>query len=102
MKGTEKQVKWAEEIKNGVFATLDRADAQRNDRLYTIDTDVHYLSPEAVIVLREEYEAGFAKIDSAAWIIDHRGAFAPAQVIKHGRDWMWNHGQTASDGLLVR
>lgn len=103
MKGTEKQIKWAEDIKRQAYATLDRADAQRgSDRFYTIDTDLNYLSPEATEALRAEFDRGFALIDSAAVIIDKREKFSPANIIKHGRDWMWHHGQVSSNGTLIR
>ena len=102
MKGTEKQIKWAEDIKRSVFATLDNADAQRGNRFYNIDQDLSYLSPEAVTALRAEYAAGFDRVEDAAWIIDRRDAFSPAKVIKHGRDWMWIHGQKNSRGQLLR
>lgn len=102
MKGTEKQIAWAEQIRRGVYETLDRADAQRGDRFYTIDSDVSYLSPEAVAALRSEYDVLFARIDSAAKIIDVRTQLQPSSVIKHGRDWMWAHGQTDKNGQLLR
>lgn len=102
MKGTDKQIAWAEQIRRGVYETLDRADAQRGNRLYTIDNDLNYLSPEAVEALRSEYDEIFAKIESASKIIDVRAHLHPSSVIKHGRDWMWAHGQKSKNGQLIR
>ena len=102
LKGSAKQIKWAEEIRNGVYATLDRADAQRGNMFYTIDSDLNFLSPEATEALRVEYDKAFDLIDSAAVIIDKRAKLSPASVIKHGRDWMWYHNQVSSNGTLIR
>ena len=93
MKGTEKQVKWAEEIKAGVYQTLAWIENRlENDRFYT-DADLRYVSREAVEALRAEYDAVFERVDSAALIIDKRDMFSSKAIINHGRDWMRHHGQ---------
>jgi len=93
MKGTEKQIAWAEDIRRGAYNVLDWIeDRHAHDRFYNT-TDMMYVSPEAVKALRAEFDAVFATIDSAAVIIDRREIFSRDWIIKHGRDWMRHNGQ---------
>lgn len=69
MKGTEKQIKWAEDIKAGLFATLDSMEEKCEEASY---------SRETVKLMRERYTEMFANNDfTAAEIIEHRDHWTP-------------------------
>ena len=92
MKGSEKQIKWAQDIINGVFRTLDWCEEQHGKKTYQI-TCHEYLSKEAIEVLRKEYKNAFERCDDAARIIEKRDSFCSEKVIDYGRAWMWCNGQ---------
>lgn len=92
MKGSEKQIKWAQDIINGAFRTLDWCEEQHGKKTYQI-TCHEYLSKEAIAALRKEYTECLEKVDDAARIIEKRDMFSTSKVIDHGREWMWHKGQ---------
>lgn len=61
LKGTEKQVKWAEEIKAGRIADLEKLEA--------LPIPAGHPAEKALAVIRKKYESAGAR--SAAWWIEH-------------------------------
>ena len=76
MKGTEKQIKWAEDIKanaiNTCTANIERLSGQPLDALRV----------EVFKVIRNTLIAGFEQIDDAAVIINKRANFDPMAIIR--------------------
>lgn len=101
MKGSEKQIKWAEDIINGAYHVLDWCDYQRetNSRFYVVQ-DGDYLSAEATEALRAEFATAFEKCDYAGMIIDKRDYFSRQSIIKRGRTWMHKNGQLPK-GVII-
>lgn len=96
MKGTEKQIKWAEDIKAGAYNTLDMLQKE-NDRLTGMGLEINYqsytdmASPEAIEAVRNELNGFFSRCDNAGTIINNRSMFQSAFLVKHCRDWMRAH-----------
>lgn len=76
MKGTQKQIEWAEKIKRDALWTLDSMvqNCQRNDEtLGSADTVKYFgISTEKMIEFRDNMRAAWEKIDDAGLIIDSR------------------------------
>ncbi len=74
MRGTEKQIKWVEDIKAGAFRQLDLF-----DETFERDAANGIKSPythESIDAVRQQITEVFAKIDDAAKIIDRREMFS--------------------------
>lgn len=67
MKGSEKQLRWAEDIIARVYGTLDNMIANGYD-------------VAAVEAARKDLQNTFAQVDNAAMIIDIRGKLSPATI----------------------
>jgi len=76
MKGTEKQIKWAEDIKanaiNTCTANIERLSGQPLDAMRV----------EVFKVIRKTLIDGFEQIDDAAVIINKRAHFDPMAIIR--------------------
>lgn len=86
MKGTEKQIKWAEDIKEQAIAAAgcivrNAEKAEANN----IPKDVYYISVEVARDIEQMVIAGFDQMDSAAAIIDIRDRFTQSALEKMAR-----------------
>ena len=83
MKGTEKQIKWAQDIIDGAYAALDCM-IRNYDRLAQVDKSMALQTlkydKEAVEETRKAVDAMFAQIENAADIIDKRRFFTQASL----------------------
>lgn len=77
MKGSAKQVAWAEDIKNGALAQCDRTIKQFEENYHPI----HQTMIDAAKEIKSTLEAGFAQIDDAKWYIDNRANFTSNTVL---------------------
>lgn len=83
MQGSEKQIKWAEDIKAGAFAEIeamkrnrqrfDDAEGKRNNNLYPVTW-------EAIETVEIDLKKTFAVIDKAADLIDKRHYFTSGKI----------------------
>lgn len=81
MKGTEKQIKWAEDIKAQAIAAAgcivrNAEKAEANN----IPRDAYYISVEVAKDIEQMVIAGFDQMDSAAAIIDIRDRFTQSAL----------------------
>ena len=76
MKGSDKQIKWAEDIKAQAISAAGCIvrNAERSDEL-GIPKDTFYISVEVAKEIEQMVIAGFEQMDSAAAIIDIRDRF---------------------------
>ena len=70
MNGTEKQIKWAEDIKNNVLNYLDQTETQANESYWTAESFGYTL--EDVKAVRADIEKFFGTVKDAKQIIDRR------------------------------
>jgi len=70
MNGTEKQVKWAENIKKNVLSYLDQAETQASEIYWTAESFGY--STEDVKAVRADIEKFFSVVKDAKQIIDKR------------------------------
>lgn len=76
MKGTEKQIAWAQDIINNAYTTLDRL-AWNCENVHSM---INY-TMEDVKAIRSQLETLFADPRlTAAMIIDARGRFSPTSI----------------------
>ena len=74
MKGTEKQIKWAEDIKAQAISHCRACIAANTEAgLFAAETELYEIMAEGI-------EACFARVDDAAIIIDKRDRFAPSSI----------------------
>lgn len=83
MKGTEKQVKWAEEIKATAYANVDMWEDHFGAS--TIPGDA--LTATLMKILRANLDMIFTAKDDAAWIIDHRNLISADQMMRQVYTW---------------
>lgn len=81
MKGSDKQIKWAEDIKAQAVAAAGCIvrNAERTKEL-GIPKDAFYISVEVAKEIEQMVIAGFEQMDSAAAIIDIRDRFTQAAL----------------------
>lgn len=86
MKGTEKQIKWAEDIKAQAIAAAgcivrnaEKAEAENHPK------DIYFISAEVAKEIEQMVIAGFEQMDSAATIIDIRDRFTQSALEKMAR-----------------
>jgi hypothetical protein len=70
MNGTEKQIKWAEDIKKNVLSYLDQTEAQANESYWTAESFGYTLKD--VKAVRADIEKFFGTVKDAKQIIDRR------------------------------
>lgn len=70
MKGTEKQIKWAEDIKRETIANINNA-IKANNEIGMFDAETELLT-----IMVKAVEIAFNKIDDAAIIINRRHLFS--------------------------
>lgn len=88
MKGSEKQIAWANEIKEEVFGNLDCIirNAKRNEALGSgYGGSLRYLDSVTAEELKSFVIAAFEQVDDAAVIIDNRHRYTYDALIKLGR-----------------
>lgn len=95
MKGSEKQIKWAEDIKAGAYRALDSLNEMNN--LFGERAEEHWknfsdtASPDAIEAVRKELDALFSGCDDARMIINNRAMMSSESILRHCRDWMNAH-----------
>ena len=70
MNGTEKQIKWAEDIKKNVLSYLDQTEEQANKSYWTAESFGYTV--EDVKAVRADIEKFFSNAETAKQIIDKR------------------------------
>lgn len=82
MKGSEKQIKWAEEIKESAFGALDCMVRGYNRRIEWGEDPVQGCGYdlEAVEQVRAQVTEAFAKVEDASTIIDKRYKFTQSHL----------------------
>ena len=70
MNGTEKQIKWAEDIKKNVLNYLDQTEAQASESYWTAESFGYTV--EDVKAVRADIEKFFSNAETAKQIIDKR------------------------------
>ena len=91
MRGSERQIKWAEDIKAQALDTIrsmretrkhyDDLDGKPNSNLY----DITY---EAIDAIEAELMLGFDRIEDASVIIDNRDRLTADAIRNQARKWM--------------
>ncbi len=79
MKGSEKQIKWAEDIKKGAMDTL----TNNLERMKNSGHEEYYkITIQVFEELKKELEECFEKVDDAKVIIENRNKFASDTILK--------------------
>ena len=92
MKGTEKQVKWAEEIKAAMFAQIEAM--KRNRKHFDEmpgekpDNNMYEFTNACIQAVEQSVTKLWERMDDAAVVIDRRSVLTPENVIKSARLWM--------------
>lgn len=76
MKGTEKQIKWAEDIMSDAFNTIDA----NVNRMEKENPELFRFEIQAYKECREMIEKSFATCEEAKQIIENRGMFDPSRI----------------------
>ena len=84
MKGTDKQIAWAEEIKSDALNTLD-ANIKRTEKLQFLRED-----NEAYRLLKAMTVKALGSIEEAGTLIERRNAFAPRSLTSTAATWANN------------
>ena len=71
MKGTEKQIKWAEDIKANAFANIECC--RKYLTRFNGNENLAGYSAEDINEAEAKLRAVLEKFDDASWIINHRG-----------------------------
>lgn len=79
MKGSEKQIKWAEDIKRGAMDTLtNKLERMKNSK----HKEYYKITIQVFEELKKELEECFEKVDDAKVIIENRAQFASDRILK--------------------
>lgn len=79
MKGTEKQIKWAEDIMRQARETISR-NIENIDKVDTVG--IRSLERQCFVECGEALEKAFSQIDSAAKIIEMRDQFSSERIVR--------------------
>lgn len=94
MKGSEKQVKWAEDIKNMMFEQVAamRRDRSKFDKIEGPDNNLYPYTTACIDAMESELKVLWTQdqMNDAAFIIDHRSTLSNL-VLKTADDWMRTH-----------
>ena len=104
MKGSEKQIKWAESIISEARETFVRNIARQEAQLNGPAAALAQRTLDIWMRLRDYYEASVANIDSAAFVIDNRTALDSSRVIYQFNQIndMVSRGRKTLDEVLPR
>ena len=93
MKGSEKQIKWAEDIIANAYKTLDTLEKELEIRGVDPRYCLNNINKEAIDVQRASIDKVVNSIDEASMIINRRNIFSREKMVEIGRNWMKANGQ---------
>ena len=91
MKGTEKQIAWAEDIKAEVIANCDCI--IRNSMADGAEFSINYVDTITAGELKAFVEDAFSKVDSAKTIIDNRSNYTYGALVRLARNVAKQNGR---------